>query len=317
MNFAGDPMYCSGTKEYYDECERLCMCYDGELLFCHRVRKEFTRMNFEERRRFVKTMRTAATNPVYRDEFRRICKVHSRMPTKLLHHMPQIFLPWHRWYLLEFENFLRQIDCRVTIPYWDWSKDAKHWARATEIGDIWNPGLHGLGGDGDKYNGCVRNGPFKESIFVIPEKNGEGCLKRNFNLSCSLPSKTTVQKMINDENFTAFEVFIRNTVHPSFHDCVGGHMLKHHTASFTPEFWIHHSFVDKLWSDWQMKRENLTFEYFTDVAFEMPLSGMFPWEVLDNHNLPDEVRITYEHPEIPFKIFGRRILCENYTHVIK
>lgn len=31
------------------------------------------------------------------------------------------FLPWHRWYLMKMENILRKIDCRATIPYWDWS----------------------------------------------------------------------------------------------------------------------------------------------------------------------------------------------------
>jgi len=100
--------------------------------------------------------------------------------------------------------------------------------------------------------------------------------------------------MINNENFTAFEIFIRNKIHPAFYDCIGGHMLKHVTASFSPEFWIHHSFIDKLWADWQLKRGNHTFEYFTDVTFEMPLSGLFPWELLDNHNLPAGIRITHE-----------------------
>ena len=66
-------------------------------------------MTLEERRRFTNVLKTAATNPIYKDEYRRICNVHARMPTKLLHHMPQIFLPWHRWYLLEFENILRQV----------------------------------------------------------------------------------------------------------------------------------------------------------------------------------------------------------------
>ncbi|KAJ7379023.1 hypothetical protein OS493_018817 [Desmophyllum pertusum] len=216
----GDPMYCSGANAQYDECERKCMCYNGELLLCHRIRKEFTAMNFEERQRFVQTIRTAATNPIYRDEYRKISKVHSRMPTKLLHHMPQIFLPWHRWYLLEFENLLRQIDCRVTIPYWDWSKDSKHWARATDASDIWNPGPHGLGGNGVFPDGCVRDGPFEKGVFFIPETIGEGCLQRNFNLSCSLPSKEPVQEKINNENFTAFEKFVREKIHPAFHDCV-------------------------------------------------------------------------------------------------
>ena len=272
------------------------MCYEGELLFCHRIRKEFTAMNVEERQRFVQALRTAATNPVYRAEYRRLARIHSRMPSKLLHHMPQIFLPWHRWYLLEFENFLRQIDCRITIPYWDWSKDTRHWARKTEARDVWNAGPHGLGGDGILPHGCVLEGPFREGVFFIPETIGEDCLKRNFNLSCSLPSREQIQEKANEENFTAFENFIRDRIHPALHDCVGGHMLKHHSASFTPEFWIHHSFVDKIWADWQMKRGNRTFVYFTSVSFEMPMSERFPWELLDNHGLPGDVRVTYEYP---------------------
>ena len=289
-------MSCNDANEFYDECNRKCMCYEGELLFCHRIRNEFTAMNFEERQRFVQVLRTAATNPVYRDEHKRLNRLHSRMPSKLLHHMPQIFLPWHRWYLLEFENFLRQIDCRITIPYWDWSKDAKHWARATEAGDVWNPGPHGLGGDGVLPHGCVRDGPFREDVFFVPEWIGEGCLKRNFNRSCSLPRQEQIHEVISDDNFTAFESFIRDKIHPAFHDCVGGHMLQHHSASFTPEFWIHHSFLDKLWAAWQMEKNNRIFEYFINVSFEMPLSGRFPWELLDNHGLPGDVRVSYEHP---------------------
>ena len=287
-------MSCNDANVFYDECHRKCMCYRGELLFCLRVRKEFTTMNLEERQRFVQGLITATTNPIYRGEYKRLCMLHSRMPSKLLHHMPQIFLPWHRWYLLEFENFLRQIDCRITIPYWDWSKVVKHWARATETSDVWNPGPHGLGGDGVLPDGCVRDGPFRKDVFSIPKTIGKSCLKRNFNLSCCLPSKEQVQKVIKDANFTAFEKFIREKIHPAFHDCVGGHMLRHHSASFAPEFLIHHSFVDKLWTAWQLRSDNRTFEYFTSISFEMPLSERYPWELLDNHGLPGDVRISYE-----------------------
>jgi tyrosinase len=31
------------------------------------------------------------------------------------------FLPWHRQYLLEFEQALQAIDPSVTVPYWDWT----------------------------------------------------------------------------------------------------------------------------------------------------------------------------------------------------
>ena len=173
--------------------------------FCHRIRKDFKTMNFKERYRFVRGLRTAATNPIYKEEYRRLCKLLSRIPSTFLHHMPQIFLPRHRWYLLEFENFLRQIDCRITIPYLDWSKDLDNWARGTEKSDVWSPTPHGLGGDGRLPEGCVTDGPFKEGIFYIPEKIGYGCLKRNFNRSCFLPSKDQIENAINNSNFTVFE----------------------------------------------------------------------------------------------------------------
>ena len=150
---------------------------------------------------------------------------------------------------LEFENFLRQIDCRITIPYLGWNKDSEHRARGTEKSDVWSAIPHGLGDDGQLPQGCVTDEPFKDGIFYIPETIGVGCLKRNFNLSCFLPSKDQIENAINNSNFTVFEKSIRDKIHPSFHDCVGGQRLKHHPASFCHEFWIHHSFVDNLTLD--------------------------------------------------------------------
>ena len=166
---------------------------------------------------------------------------------------------------------------RSTVPYWDWSKDEKHWARDTETNDVWNLGPHGLGGDGTLSDDCVRDGPFKKDTLFVLEDIRQGCLQRRFNISCFLPGEDVIQKITKDANFTAFEKFVREKVHPAFHDCVGGHMLKHHSASFSPEFWIHHSFIDKLWADWQMNGASHTFEYFINIPFEMPLSGWFSW----------------------------------------
>ena len=90
---------------------------------------------------------------------------------------------------------------------------------------FWSPMPHGLGGDGHLPEGCVTDGPFKDGIFYIPETIGYGCLKRNFNLSCFPPSKDQIENAINNSSFTVFEKFIRDKIHPSFHDCVDGHML--------------------------------------------------------------------------------------------
>src|SRR5688572_7929608 len=39
-------------------------------------------------------------------------------------HRGPVFLPWHRDYILELEKDLQRLDSSVTLPYWDWTKDA-------------------------------------------------------------------------------------------------------------------------------------------------------------------------------------------------
>ena len=41
-------------------------------------------------------------------------------------HSSQFFLPWHRWFQMEMENLLQNVNCEVTIPWWDTSKNAGH-----------------------------------------------------------------------------------------------------------------------------------------------------------------------------------------------
>src|SRR5262249_41711598 len=41
------------------------------------------------------------------------------------HHQP-LFLPWHRAYLYNFEQFLRDRTANTSIPWWDWTSDDSH-----------------------------------------------------------------------------------------------------------------------------------------------------------------------------------------------
>ena len=112
-------------------------------------------MSLEERTRLTKAFKLLSSDPRYISDYEKLGKLHSVVPE------PKYFYPWHRWYVLELENLLRQIDCRITIPYWEWIKDAAHWTRGSEIEDVWNPGPHGLGGNGVSPFKCVMDGPFK------------------------------------------------------------------------------------------------------------------------------------------------------------
>ena len=87
-------------------------------------------------------------------------------------------LSYHNRYLLRYENLLRQVDCRVTLAYWDWSLfSMSPWNNTSDR--IWYPGPSGLGGNGSdgSSGGCVTDGPFARNVW---RKTNGRCLRRRF-----------------------------------------------------------------------------------------------------------------------------------------
>ena len=86
-------------------------------------------------------------------------------------------------FLLRYENFLRKVDCRVTLPYWDWSLFASGVWR-TGIDDIWSNKPWGLGGNGQRKKsrraGCVKSGRFGQRKWRLTPSAKRGCLRRRF-----------------------------------------------------------------------------------------------------------------------------------------
>ena len=117
-------------------------------------------MSKEERQRFVRTFKALTTEPVYKNRFEKYSGIHKNYFQTGIHSV-NFFFPWHRWYMWKFENIQREVDCRNTLPYWDWI----HWSdRAwnTSTG-IWkSDDEDGLGGNGNRDKGyCVQTGPFR------------------------------------------------------------------------------------------------------------------------------------------------------------
>ncbi len=76
-------------------------------------------------------------------------------------HNTPTFLPWHRQFLAEFEQMLRDIsgDPTMTVPYWDWTSDAS--TRAVFSEDF-------MGGDGNPAQGyAVTTGPFAKGKWTL------------------------------------------------------------------------------------------------------------------------------------------------------
>jgi hypothetical protein len=211
--------------------------------------------------------------------------------------MPQIFLPWHRWYLLKIENFLRQVDCRVTVPYFQWT--APHRWRTTDPKDVWNGGPQGLGGNGVFPSWCVKDGKFREGAWSLPVLKGGGCLKRSFNKTCILFNEKQLHKLLRTNSFKKFEETVREELHSTYHDCIGGNMPDNMVSANAPEFVLHHGFMDKIWDHWQNKGNSFKYKYYTTINMRMPVADTYPWQYLDNNNLPGAIGVIYQQFKEP------------------
>jgi len=75
-------------------------------------------------------------------------------------HMAPAFFPWHRQFLLLFEEQLRLVDPSVSLIYWDWTVDK------SPDSYVWQDDL--MGGSGDPAQGyVVTTGPFARGKWTI------------------------------------------------------------------------------------------------------------------------------------------------------
>ena len=260
------------------------------------MRKEFTSMKSDERILFITTLKKAASDSALKDEYLRLVNIHRDFFLSGLHEKAH-FLPWHRWFLLEFENLLRKFNCQVTIPYWDWARVAQTYWQGSHIRDAWNPGPHGLGGNGARETLCVHDGPFKRGHWFVKFQAGVGCLRRQFNKEIYPKDSRFILKAINS-SFHNFEQQMRDIFHTDIHCLIGGTMCTNASSS-TPEFWLHHAFLDKLWADFQARGSALKYIYYPTLKGTLPGCDKHPSDVLDMENLPGGVRIVYDLP-VPY-----------------
>ena len=254
-------------------------------------------MTHGERVRYIFTVLKASKDSAYKTEYEDFLLRHRKLFYDGLH-KEKIFLPWHRWYLLQYENLLRRVDCKVTVPYWDWSAVATDpWSSS-----MWNTGEDGFGGNGDpNADYCVKDGPFRDPVWSYPLGYKRACLKRLFRQKTEdsaeeqpeliVPGKEAVDDlmMIKASNMIDFEETLRVNLHNPIHDAINGTMCCKF-ASYAPEFFLHHGFIDKLWWDWQSKGDEYMYhEFFNDQTEQMIGTHYYPREFLNLHKMPGDV----------------------------
>lgn len=166
------------------------------------------------------------------------------------------FLPWHREFILQFENDLAAIDASVTLPYWDW----------TDVSAAANPLTASfLGGNGTGADQIVTDGPFARDKWKLNVKEDPGdsnSLQRDFGADGTAPALPTAGLQNAVLNVTTYDASpwrgVANTfrwqcetaLHNLTQRFIGGTMDSM-TSANDPLFFLHHANIDRLYAVWQ------------------------------------------------------------------
>ncbi|PSN70687.1 Di-copper centre-containing protein [Corynespora cassiicola Philippines] len=234
------------------------------------VRKDWRSLTEDERDRFISAQQKlwnkdadpATNQSVYDRDF---VLLHRRS-TPSSHNVPG-FLPWHRKFLRDYEIALQAIDPTVSLPYWNWADDNA----SLNTSLIWDKKYFGGDGQGSDY--CVQDGRYANWTLRLgghltdPEIDIEHCLRRMWSRGISstrvtgpvVPSMSEIRTAIKGYN-GSYEDFLpwweghHGTIHlgiGGFSTDLNGDMTPVTNSPNEPVFWLHHTFVDRIWAEFQ------------------------------------------------------------------
>jgi tyrosinase len=163
-------------------------------------------------------------------------------PLYCLHHVPG-YNPWHRAYMLNFENALRSVPgCeQVTLPYWDITKPFPEVLKAPPFDSYTLPQDIGEG-----YN-----------MGYVTQRYSYPTIQQNL-LTFSVVED--LERALTKTDWEDFHGYWSgapyNTIiaaHDGGHGSIGPTMADQSVAAYDPVFWFFHANWDRLWWEWQKK----------------------------------------------------------------
>ncbi|KAK5657254.1 hypothetical protein OQA88_3313 [Cercophora sp. LCS_1] len=162
------------------------------------------------------------------------------------------FLHYHRLHMFAHERAIRE-ECgfQGAQPYWDEPRDAGKFSTS----DVLDP-IVGFGGNGVGTRGCIVDGPFANYTNNLGPGyfTGPHCINRFVNDTVSLmSSQSYVDACLEKETFVEFWPCLEGAPHSGGHGGVGGKMLDPIASPGDPIFYLHHTWLDKLFWGWQSR----------------------------------------------------------------
>jgi tyrosinase len=205
-----------------------------------RMRRDIRNYNEKElealRRAFIGLYESAGDNG-----YQKISGLHGE-PDRYCHNDPTIFLPWHRAYVLRFEEALRLVDPASVLPFWEWTSDdaiANGMPRALSEPTVIIDGRQ------------TQNPLHSAKIGVLNDRLTSRNPREPFRLG-SLAQALT--RCFNESTYDAFNTQLDFNPHGALHTWVRGDMGSVPYAAYDPIFWFHHCNVDRQWAQWQLGR---------------------------------------------------------------
>jgi tyrosinase len=197
-----------------------------------------------------------------------------------------LFLPWHRAYLVSWDHITRDQNFDAILPWWDWTSDLSHQVGVPQayseapVDGSRNPLASGPTPDmPDDPARLTRRFPGDPS--ELPSMTSD---------TSSNPAIETLLALTSFVDFSNQLQDVHDFIHgwcggsdPSSPD-LGGDMGNIGTSAFDPIFWAHHGMIDRLWYLWQLRQgvNNVPANYLNQVLSPFPYTVQ---QVLDIHSL--------------------------------
>jgi tyrosinase len=198
------------------------------------VRKSADALTATEQQTFMNAIISAIADGTYS----LLARIHADMSHDM-HTMPgmpagtQRFLPWHRLYLINFEQAMRAFEPTFFVPYWRWMDQSSIPDWMTKF----------------KPKGVTdANG----RPITVTRRPGTSPDPRARTLPTSHTIRTTV---MNHTTYTPFTLALEGAqpfgAHNLVHDWFNGTMTQVPISPADPMFWMHHAEIDRIWWLWQ------------------------------------------------------------------
>lgn len=201
-----------------------------------------------------------------------------------------LWLPWHRAYLLYFEHYLRDQlrgqDPDVGLPWWDWASESSH--------VVGVPAEFSDEETADGQPNPLRKARIRVTDYEQIHVERETSRFPGDPNRLPLPEHITALYAVTQfEGPTGFSGRLRD-FHDFMHGWTGGpdgDMSNVDTAAYDPIFWSHHCMIDRIWHLWQIRNgvNNIPADHLTVVL--QPF-GLAVRDVLDIEALGYEYAVS-------------------------